>query len=115
MISGLELSAESLQLIVGAYGSATPHQGPATSGFAARNDYLAGITPAFRQQRIEEIVRTSAGDLRSFAPLLNSCRPAAIGRPSAAARKSNRTQAELWSPTGSSARLGVDSRSTTWP
>jgi Zn-dependent M16 (insulinase) family peptidase len=70
VISNLELSAESLQqLIVGAYGSANPHQGPATRGAAARNDYLAGITPAFRQQRIEEIVRTGAGDLRSFAPL----------------------------------------------
>lgn len=71
VINGLEdLSAESLQqLIIGAYGSANPHQGPATKGAAARNDYLSGITPAFRQQRVEEIVRTTAKDLRGFAPL----------------------------------------------
>jgi Zn-dependent M16 (insulinase) family peptidase len=69
VIGGLTLSAESLQqLIVGAYGTATPHQGPATRGATARNDYLAGITPAFRQQRIEEIVRTTTDDLRGFAP-----------------------------------------------
>jgi len=70
-INGLSsLSAESLQqLVIGAYGSANPHQGPATRGTAARNEYLAGITPAFRQQRIEEIIRTTGSDLRSFAPL----------------------------------------------
>lgn len=71
VINGLEdLSTESLQqLIIGAYGSANPHQGPATKGAAGRNDYLSGITPAFRQQRVEEIVRTTAKDLRGFAPL----------------------------------------------
>ncbi|WP_169701661.1 insulinase family protein [Desulfobulbus propionicus] len=70
VIGSLSLSDESLQqLIVGAYGTATPHQGPATRGATARNDYLAGITPAFRQQRIEEIIRTSVDDLRGFAPL----------------------------------------------
>lgn len=70
VISGLELSAESLQqLIIGAYGSANPHQGPASKGAVARNDYLSGITPGFRQQRIEEIVRTTSEDLRGFAPL----------------------------------------------
>ena len=70
-INGLDsLSVESLQqLVTGAYGSANPHQGPGSRGAAARNDYLAGITPAFRQQRIEEIVRTTTSDLRAFAPL----------------------------------------------
>lgn len=70
VISGLDLSEESLhQLIIGAYGMFTPHQGPASKGAAARNDYLSGITPTFRQQRIEEIVATSTKDLRHFAPL----------------------------------------------
>jgi len=71
VINGLDdLAPESLQqLVIGAYGTANPHQGPATKGASARNDYLAGITPAFRQQRIEEIVRTTARDLRGFAPL----------------------------------------------
>ena len=70
VIGGLHLSAESLQqLVVGAYGTATPHQGPAAKGATARNDYLTGITPALRQQRIEEIVRTGGDDLRRFAPL----------------------------------------------
>ncbi|NLX18637.1 MAG: peptidase M16, partial [Desulfobulbus sp.] len=71
VINELEsLPAELLQqLVIGAYGSNTPHQGPAAQGAAARNDYLSGITPAFRQQRIEEIIKTSARDLRAFAPL----------------------------------------------
>lgn len=70
VIGGLDLSPESLQqLVVGAYGTATPHQGPSTKGASARNDYLSGVTPAFRQQRIEEIVRTNVEELRSFAPL----------------------------------------------
>jgi hypothetical protein len=70
VIGGLELSQESMQqLVVGAYGTATPLQGPAAKGATARNDYLTGVTPAFRQQRIEEIVRTRPEDLRSFAPL----------------------------------------------
>ena len=70
-INGLDsLSAESLQqLVIGAYGAANPHQGPGSRGAAARNDYLSGITPAFRQQRIEEIIRTTASDLLAFAPL----------------------------------------------
>lgn len=71
VVNGLhDLSPESLQqLVIGAYGTANPHQGPASKGASARNDYLSGITPAFRQQRIEEIIRTTAKDLRSFAPL----------------------------------------------
>jgi Zn-dependent M16 (insulinase) family peptidase len=70
VIQGLELSEDALQqLITGAYGSFTPHLGPSAKGATARNDYLSGITPAFRQQRIEEILATSAQDLRQFAPL----------------------------------------------
>lgn len=69
VINALDLTEESLhQLIIGAYGSCTPHVGPASKGAAARNDYLSGITPLFRQQRIEEILATSAHDLRRFAP-----------------------------------------------
>ncbi|MDD2463119.1 MAG: insulinase family protein [Desulfobulbus sp.] len=72
VVGGLELSPESMQqLVVGAYGTATPHQGPAAKGATARNDYLTGVTTAYRQQRIEEIVRTGVDDLRSFAPLFN--------------------------------------------
>ncbi|MGE4559274.1 MAG: insulinase family protein [Desulfobulbus sp.] len=70
VIGGLELSPESMQqLVVGAYGTATPHQGPAAKGAAARNNYLTGVTTAFLQQRIEEIVRTGLADLRRYAPL----------------------------------------------
>lgn len=73
VIAGLELSGEALQqLVVGAYGAATPHQGPAAMGATARNEYLCGITPAFQQQRIEEIIGTGTADLRAFAPLFES-------------------------------------------
>jgi len=70
IIGALDLSEESLhQLIIGAYGGFNPHMGPGSRGASARNDYLSGVTPAFRQQRIEEILATSAQDLRDFAPL----------------------------------------------
>jgi hypothetical protein len=69
VIGELNLSQESMQqLVVGAYGTANPHQGPAVKGATARNNYLAGVTRAFRQQRVEEIVRAGVDDLRGFAP-----------------------------------------------
>ena len=70
VINTLDLSEDALhQLIIGAYGNFNPHQGPASRGATARNDYLSGVTPAFRQQRIAEILATTASDLRGFAPL----------------------------------------------
>jgi hypothetical protein len=69
VINGLELSEESLQqLVIGAYSTCSPHQGPASKGATARNEYLSGITTAFKQQRIEAILATTAQDLRQFAP-----------------------------------------------
>ena len=41
----------------------------AARGAGARNDYLCGITPAFRRQRLAELLATTAGDLREYAPL----------------------------------------------
>ncbi|MBM9536691.1 insulinase family protein [Desulfobulbus alkaliphilus] len=71
LVKTLDLSTEVLhQLLIGAYSSCTPHQGPASRGAAARNDYLSGITTTFKQKRIEEILTTSIHDLRRFAPLL---------------------------------------------
>ncbi len=60
------------QLIIGTYGSFVPHQGPATRGAGARNEFLFGITPAFKQQRIKEIVAAQVDDLKSFAPFLKN-------------------------------------------
>ncbi len=69
VISGLEISEESLQqLIIGAYSSCNPHQGPGSKGATARNEYLSGITSAFKQQRIEQILATTSSELRQFAP-----------------------------------------------
>lgn len=55
------------QLITGTYGSFDPLQSTAAKGAIARNDYLNGITPEFKQQRLEEIIATKPEDLRSFA------------------------------------------------
>jgi len=60
------------QLIIGTYGSFDPHQGPATLGATARNEYLFGITSSFKQQRIREILATQVADLKSFAPYLKN-------------------------------------------
>ncbi len=69
-IATLDLPAGMLnQLVIGTYGNFTPHQGPATLGATARNEYLSGITPEFKQQRIEEIIGTGMNGLREFAPL----------------------------------------------
>ena len=65
----LELSPTVLnQLIIGAYGSFIPHQGPAARGATARNEYLYGITPEYKQQCLEEMLSTTVEDLRAFAP-----------------------------------------------
>lgn len=67
------------QLIIGAYNSYTPHLGPAAKGATARNDYLSGVTPVFRQERLNEMLTATAADLKAFAPYFqrlkeNSCR-----------------------------------------
>ncbi len=68
VIRTLEVSDELLnQLVIGAYSSLTPHQGPASMGATARNEYLTGVTPAFKQQRIEEVLATTAVELKGFA------------------------------------------------
>ncbi len=56
------------QLIVGTYGKFTPHQGPPAKAATARNELLSGITPAFKQERVREILATSREHLRGFAP-----------------------------------------------
>ena len=69
VISKLELPPEVLQqLVIGTYGNFTPLLASAAKGAMARNDYLAGITPEFKQQRIREITATSVADMRTFGP-----------------------------------------------
>ena len=72
-VENIDLPAPALrQVIIGTYGSFVPHQGPATRGAAARNEYLLGITPAFKRKRLEEIIGTRVVDLQSFAPFLKT-------------------------------------------
>lgn len=72
-IEQLDLPQSALhQLIIGTYGNFDPHQGPAGLGTTARNEFLSGITPAFKQQRVDEILATRLEDLRSFAPYLKN-------------------------------------------
>ncbi len=72
-VENLDLSRAVLdQLIIGTYGSFNPHMGPAARGLTARNEYLSGITPEYKQQRIEEIIDTTVDTMRSFSPLFNS-------------------------------------------
>lgn len=71
------------QLIIGTYGSFTPLQSQASQGAVARNEYFSGITPDYKNQRIEEIISTTVEDLRSFAPffeeMLPNCHRGVIG------------------------------------
>jgi Zn-dependent M16 (insulinase) family peptidase len=69
IISGLQLSDKVLeQLVIGTYGNFDPLQSPAAKGATARNEFLSGITPAHKQQRIEEIIATRVPDMQAFAP-----------------------------------------------
>jgi len=69
VISGLQLSDKVLeQLVIGTYGNFDPLQSSAAKGATARNEYLSGITPAHKRQRIEEIIATRVPDMQAFAP-----------------------------------------------
>jgi len=72
-VQDLELSRPALdQLIIGTYGSLNPLQGPASRGLTARNEYLSGITPEYKQQRIGEVVDTTVDTMRGFSPLFQN-------------------------------------------
>jgi len=72
-VTNMDINDEMLsQLIIGTYGNFTPHQGPATRGATARNDYLSGITPEFKLQRIKEIIHTTAPELKAYADFFNT-------------------------------------------
>ena len=69
VVSGLDLPPAIMeQLVIGTYGSYNPLQSPAARGATARNEYLSGIDPEYKQQRLKEIITTSPADLRAFAP-----------------------------------------------
>ena len=69
MISAMQLSDKALeQLVIGTYGNFDPLQSSAAKGATARNEFLSGITPAHKQQRIEEIITTRVADMQAFAP-----------------------------------------------
>jgi Zn-dependent M16 (insulinase) family peptidase len=68
IIAGLQLSDQALeQLVIGTYGNFDPLQSAAAKGTTARNEYMSGITPAHKQQRIEEIIGTRVADMRAFS------------------------------------------------
>ena len=68
IVKGLDLPKKVMeQLIIGTYGNFDPLQSTAAKGATARNEYLNGITPEFKHQRLEEIIATKPADLRVFA------------------------------------------------
>lgn len=72
-VRGLDLSREKLdQLIIGTYGGLNPHQSSAVLGLAARNEYLCGITPEYKRQRIEHVIDTDVEAMRAYAELLEN-------------------------------------------
>jgi hypothetical protein len=69
IVAGLQLSDKVLeQLVIGTYGNFDPLQSSAAKGATARNEFLSGITPAQKQQRIEEIITTRVADMQAFGP-----------------------------------------------
>ncbi len=70
-VGELELSREKLdQLIIGTYGSLNPLQSPAMQGLAARNEYLCGIMPEYKQERIGKVIDTEVAGMQAYAPVL---------------------------------------------
>jgi Zn-dependent M16 (insulinase) family peptidase len=68
VVKDLDLPNEVLQqLVIGTYGSFTPHQASAGKGAQAKNEYLNGISVESKQQRIHEIINTSVADMRIYA------------------------------------------------
>lgn len=69
IVSGLQLSEKALeQLVIGTYGNFDPLQSAAAKGATARDEFLSGVTPAHKQQRIEEIISTRVPDMQAFGP-----------------------------------------------
>lgn len=84
VISSLDLPPKIMeQLIVGTYGNFDPLQSAAIQGATARNDYLTGVTPDIKRQRLTDIITTELADLKRFAPsfeqLMKSSHRAIIG------------------------------------
>ena len=68
VVSSIDLSGKALeQIVIGTYGVFDPHQSAAARGAAARNEFLCGITPELKRQRVQEITATTIDDLRGFA------------------------------------------------
>jgi Zn-dependent M16 (insulinase) family peptidase len=68
VVENLELSDKVLkQLVIGTYGNFDPLQSPSAKAAAARNEYLTGLTPQHKQQRLAEITSTGVAELRSYA------------------------------------------------
>ncbi len=69
VVAELDITDKVLQqLVIGTYGNFDPHQSPSVKAAAARNEYYTGITPEFKQQRLQEITSTTVEDLKTFAP-----------------------------------------------
>jgi len=84
VVSGIDLSRKALeQIIIGTYGLFDPHQSAAARGASARNEFICGVTPELKRQRIQEITGTTAADLRNFSDRLKTmtddCYRAIIG------------------------------------
>ena len=76
IVARLDLPQSTMeQLVIGTYGSYTPHQSPASRGAAARNEYLSGIDSDYKRMRLAEIIATTPADLRSFAPAFAAMQP----------------------------------------
>lgn len=69
VVEALKLNDKVLQqLIIGTYGNFDPHQSPPVKAAAARNEYFTGITPEYKQKRLQQIISTTEDDLKTFAP-----------------------------------------------
>jgi Zn-dependent M16 (insulinase) family peptidase len=76
VVASLDIPDKVLQqLVIGTYGNFDPHQSAAGKGATARNEFLSGIDAEYKHTRLEEILKTTVDDLRSFAPAFKKTIP----------------------------------------
>lgn len=77
-LANLEISSEELErTVVGSIGGMDAYQLPDARGYSALIQHLCGITTAWRQERREELMATTLGDIREFGAKLQDLLPSA--------------------------------------
>ena len=69
-LENLDLAQDELEkIIIGCVGHLDPPLSPDRKGSISRAEYLTGMTPEFKMQRLDELLSTTRDDVRGYADL----------------------------------------------